>query len=51
MRGWLSAVWNFLREFSGEAALERRMAACSCEGPEAVKAAWEAAFTGINRCC
>lgn len=51
MRRWLSAAWQFLRELSGEAALERRMASCSCQGPEGVKAAWEAAFGGIHRCC
>jgi hypothetical protein len=51
MRAWLSAAWQLLRELSGEAALERRMAQCSCEGPEAVKAAWQAAFGGIHRCC
>ena len=52
MRAWLSAAWQFLRELSGEALLARRMAACSCEqGPDAVKAAWEAAFGGIHRCC
>ena len=27
MRAWFSAAWQFLRELSGEAALERRMRA------------------------
>lgn len=30
MRRWLAACWQFLREVSGEAALERRMRACGC---------------------
>jgi hypothetical protein len=30
MRRWLAVAWQFLREVSGEAALERRMQACGC---------------------
>lgn len=52
MRAWLARAWAVVREVSGEAQLERRMrATCACEGPDAVKAAWEAAFGGIHRCC
>lgn len=50
MRGLAARLWAFLRELSGEAALERRMRACSCER-EAVKQAWREAFDHTHRCC
>jgi hypothetical protein len=45
MRRWLALAWQFLRELSGEAALERRMRACGC-----AKAALSAEADG-PRCC
>jgi hypothetical protein len=53
MRRVLQAVWGFLRELSGEVALERRMA-CQCATNP--KQAYEAAVSeqfgpGVNRCC
>ncbi|MDB5101900.1 MAG: hypothetical protein JWM80_6321 [Cyanobacteria bacterium RYN_339] len=30
MTAWLRRAWQFLREVSGEAALERRLQACGC---------------------
>ena len=51
-RAW-RVIWGFLRELSGEAALERRMA-CQCQGDR--RKAYEAAVTeqfgsGAHRCC
>lgn len=52
MRRWLKGVWAFLREVSGEAALERRMAGCGCQNRrEAVKSALVERFEGTQRCC
>jgi hypothetical protein len=45
MRRWLARAWAFLRELSGEAALERRMHACGC--PRAALAA----TADQPRCC
>lgn len=63
-RSALGRAWGFLRELSGEAALERRMRAHACaacgaagasglgaSGPDAVKAAWAEAFDQPHRCC
>jgi hypothetical protein len=48
----LQAAWRFLRELSGEAALERRMARCGCCDPrEAAKQALSEQFEGTQRCC
>lgn len=49
MRRWLRAAWQFLRELSGEAALERRMQAH--QGPCAVHAAMSEACGNKSRCC
>lgn len=53
MRQLLKSLWAALREISGEAALERRMA-CQCAATR--KQAYEAAVTeqfgsGAHRCC
>lgn len=53
MKKLLTTLWAALRELSGEAALERRMA-CQCAATR--KQAYEAAVTeqfgsGVNRCC
>ncbi|MNS84336.1 hypothetical protein D3C72_1181580 [compost metagenome] len=53
MTKWLKTLWAALREISGEAALERRMA-CQCATTR--RQAYEAAVTeqfgaGVNRCC
>ncbi|MFN3429136.1 MAG: hypothetical protein ACK46X_04185 [Candidatus Sericytochromatia bacterium] len=53
MRRLLRTLWAALREISGEAALERRMA-CQCAASR--KQAYEAAVTeqfgsGAHRCC
>jgi hypothetical protein len=53
MRKLLSTLWAALRELSGEAALERRMA-CQCATNR--QQAYEAAVTeqfgsGAHRCC
>lgn len=48
---WLAALWQALRELSGEAALERRLQhSCSCHN-DAIKEAWEERFGGVHRCC
>lgn len=49
----LKTLWSYLRELSGEAALERRMA-CQCQRDP--RKAYEAAVTeqfgsGPHRCC
>jgi hypothetical protein len=47
----LALLWQALREFSGEAALERRLQhSCHCQ-KDAIKEAWEERFGGIHRCC
>ena len=47
MKALLSRIWHFLRELSGEAALERRMAGCGC-----FKRAVTEAYEGNpHRCC
>lgn len=43
---WWKPLWQFLRELSGEAALERRMR-CGCEA----KVALTETFEGTQRCC
>jgi len=46
-----AAIWQALRELSGEAALERRLQrSCHCQ-KDAIKEAWEERFGGIHRCC
>ena len=54
MKRYLQAFWTFLKEFSGEAAIERRMA-CSCHSHankrQAVTEAVEAQFSNTQRCC
>jgi hypothetical protein len=46
-------VWGFIRELSGEAALERRMAGqCACSRREAYEKAVSEQFgAGPHRCC
>lgn len=53
IRPWLRRAWQFLRELSGEAALERRMRGqCGCASErEAVTRALEAGFESPHRCC
>ncbi|HEY9724669.1 MAG TPA: hypothetical protein V6D47_21890 [Oscillatoriaceae cyanobacterium] len=52
MKRVLAAVWAYLRELSGEAALERRMGDCSCKSRrEAVTHALKERFEGTQRCC
>jgi hypothetical protein len=49
----LKSFWGFLRELSGEAALERRMACqCATDPKQAYEAAVSEQFgAGVNRCC
>jgi len=55
MRLWLLALWAFVRELSGEAALARRMAAHTCahgtDAREAAKAAMSETARERPRCC
>lgn len=53
MRRVWRRVWNYLRELSGEAALERRMACqCATDPQKAYEAAVSEQFgAGSHRCC
>lgn len=52
MRKWLAACWRFLRELSGEAALERRMQAYAGHTPAcAAKHAMAELAGERSRCC
>jgi hypothetical protein len=53
VRPLFAALWRFVRELSGEAALERRMARqCACDPREAYeKAVAEQFGAGPHRCC
>lgn len=49
---WLDAFWHFVREVSGEAALERRMQQSGCHDPRcAARAALEDVSRDRPRCC
>lgn len=54
MRGLAAKAWAFLRELSGEAALERRLASQGgCDHPPAqrIARALEEAYADKPRCC
>jgi hypothetical protein len=55
MRRLLRSLWAYLREVSGEAALDRQLRACMNHGHadqrRAVEAAFQEKYEGAQRCC